>query len=268
MFSFFVSACSMQDCSVGLCCSRASHALGCQRASKGDINRQLCAVEQWKSTGQHFNRPLIHSGDSHVHVTQFRVATNGNTCLTTHASQTAFGANNTRPKSPDTHHGVFLQNPIDNHIHCVRRRYQMGGAISPSRGRGRDVVRQRILVGKKHHTRHRWNLGLSANANAPPGRLGMATSRHTKPTCRTSPLTSSEDGVVSLCPAFPRENTCTRKNHAPPPNPRHPGTGLKNARHMARLGLHKLSKERLNLRRPPSRNLADQNHQPRSAMFP
>ena len=41
---------------------------------------------KWKSAGQHFNRPFIHSGDSHVHVTQFRVAPNGSTCLTTHAS--------------------------------------------------------------------------------------------------------------------------------------------------------------------------------------
>ena len=28
-----------------------------------------------------------------------------------------------------------------------------------------------------------------------------------------------------------------REKHAPPPNPRHPGAGLENARHMARLGL-------------------------------
>ena len=52
VFSLFVSARSMQDCSVGLRCSPASRALSCQRASKGDVNRQLCAVEQWKSAVQ------------------------------------------------------------------------------------------------------------------------------------------------------------------------------------------------------------------------
>ena len=109
----------MQNCSVGLCC-----ALGCQRASKGDVNRQLCAV---KSAGQHFNRPL-------VHVTQFRVATAFATCI----GDIKWEAQSLYQEGAEGmwfHNGFWL---------------------------GRST------------TRHRWNLGLSANANTPPGRLGMA----------------------------------------------------------------------------------------------
>ena len=133
------------------------------------------------------------------------------------------------------------------------------------------VVNTLFQEKKEHHNQKDGSFFFS-DTDEEQCKISHTTSRKTRITSLPNDIVNRWCGSIETLPFQERlrksPSTCARENHAPPPNPRHPGTGPENARHMARLGLHQLSKERLSLGRPPRPNLAGQNHQPGSSMFP